>query len=500
MNHDQFDNLTRELASNISRRSFLKIFVGGIASFVISSLFEFDNKELQGVKRVAAQMTCQPDNNVTIPCDQLNNYLHDCGVICPDGHRKYDHGGCTSYSVNAPNEATLDAGSLSDPYRNRVTKQTCFDATFTWRWTFVNPPDSRMINFTPAGIPCCIDACNREVSEVLDQLAEHEGQHRFNIQSAFDDVNTLWTRKPFTGCGKNQKAALLDLKSRVSKAQAETKKQFDTAVTQEPPQPRAIDCLKCIEGDPCLRCVDNNCQRKFCPDCTECNPITGNCDPVTAGAMVLSSSTGCTVCCDASQCQTCDPITNTCVSTCVDCETCQNGTCVSTCSACETCQNGTCVTTCSACETCQDGTCVSTCGSGFTCCNGECCAFGGVCCNNGTTNCCAVGSTCCPGPGTAEHCCPEGWQCCGDGCCSETEGYTCCNGSCCAPGGVCCRINDDPTKCCSKGSTCCPGPGTAEHCCGPDYECCGDACCHLDYVCCSPGCCQVGPEWCFLCN
>lgn len=295
------------------------------------------------------------------------------------------------------------------------------------------------------------------------------------MQSALDKVNTHWQAKHITGCGKTPGMAMRDLRTQIRREEAMTRRNFTLEANKEPPQPRPYDCGFCRPGG-----LDEVCR------CGQCVSSTS--------VVVLSAlqEDGCTVCCDASKCEICDPATNTCVSTCSACQTCQDGTCVDTCGECMLCDNGVCVSTCGecttcnpdtgacepcrACQVCENGICVDHCGECShcepegcvsDCVDGEHCC-GGQCINLSQYKCCTTlaGSFVCPSNldccASSQTCCdPNVEQCCEGGCMRYGDS-SCVAGACipCSGDQFCClKADGSPHGCCESDYTCDPERG-----------------------------------------
>lgn len=129
--------------------------------------------------------------------------------------------------------------------------------------------------------------------------------------------------------------------------------------------------------------------------------------------------------------------------------------------------------------------------------------------NDCTDACNAPGHACCPTSCPGNHCCGEGNVCCGPTQCCAAE--ACCGNFCCSVNqkcvdpnqGICCATDAGPVcgnSCCSAGQFC-ADPGR-QICCPPQTVLCGLGCCPTgqlcinNSVCCDPGSSNCGGQCC----
>lgn len=140
---------------------------------------------------------------------------------------------------------------------------------------------------------------------------------------------------------------------------------------------------------------------------------------------------------------------------------------------------GACGNRCKAGVDCIRGVCG--CDEGERSCGDDCCPEDQLCCAH---TCCAPGVVSCDGPGNTCGC-AEGDTICGGACCGENR--VCCNGTCCPEGTAFCDLISGgccpPERtcagiCCAQGETCTNG----SVCCSAE-RLCGDVCCPLGATC-----------------
>lgn len=449
MDNKRFDELTRGIAQGVSRREALKLFVAAIAGIGIGDIFKFNGEELTTETQTAsAAVACRPTNVISFPCNQLNDYIKNCGVIAPiTKTRKKNKRGYTEAQWQYPTHSTRISTGVPYPasvQRGRRLLTWCVDARATWQWTWKKPPVYTIMDYTPSDNACCATRCQKEFSEWRKAIEIHEQTHVLYMENALKKVNMHWQLKHIIGCGTSPGTALRDLRRQTRLREAETMRQFNKEFNREPPTSRGHNCNLCREAGLNEVCCSG-----------QCVSLT------TAGALSVAHQDGeCSVCCDESQCQTCDPATNTCVSTCGECTTCNSDTgACEPCRACQVCENGTCVDHCGECSHCGPEGCLPDCVTGEHCC-------GGQCINLSQYQCCITSAGSFP--------CPSDMQCCPGGlCCDRTNQY------CCEEGGVySCKTYGDSScvfgACipCSSNQFCClKADGSPHGCCEADYTC-----------------------------
>jgi hypothetical protein len=212
-------------------------------------------------------ITCQPNNDITLDCSQLNSYIAACGVICPDGQRLLGKGGCTN----------ANASANRDPYDisfSRAGAFWCASATVTA--TFSASPQSSTINFTQSPKACCPQTCTNEINAVEDQLKAHEQAHVKNINAAIADANKLWRNRAFTQCAMTKTKAKAALSSAVTSSYDNTIAALEKKFAAEPAQARPIDCTKCTPASSNQTCCKGACVN-LCPNGAPPDPATCAC-------------------------------------------------------------------------------------------------------------------------------------------------------------------------------------------------------------------------------
>lgn len=297
MDGRHFDAIVRTVAAARSRRQVLRMLLGSAAGVVGGTVRH------RGALPATATVTCRNDNLVTVPCAQLNDYIRDCGVICPDGGtRLRNHGGCTQGGVIKPVRRTVD---LASPPKKRGNRW-CAKRRVTIAWEVTVAPQSTLIDYQPGGDLCCPDVCQREVAEVIRQLTIHEEGHVAFFDLAAAEATGAWQQRLFNECDntpQKTKDALDDAERRALRA---TEADIRRTITTEPPQARLIDCAKCAERqagvcpsssgvtcatkDECCAdysgqydCLGGQCCLAKGADCTTGSCCSGNCQNANGG-------------------------------------------------------------------------------------------------------------------------------------------------------------------------------------------------------------------------
>ena len=199
-----------------------------------------------------------------MPCNQLNDYIRACGVICPDGTHLQGKGGCTVCR-------TRFVRTMSPiTFRENLFNQQCASTTVTVRWAVLRL-ESDVIRYRPTA--CCPEVCATEIAEVEAQLEAHEAEHRANYETAIAQANADWMGRRFGACGGTGSLARRMLLDQISAAQRKTLGALVDACEMEPPQPRDIDCAKCLPARPGQGCVNGTCQETVCPDSSRCPQV-----------------------------------------------------------------------------------------------------------------------------------------------------------------------------------------------------------------------------------
>jgi hypothetical protein len=313
MTETGFDDLTRDLAAGkLSRRQRLRTLIALAGGMFFNPYFRFSGKNrplVLGVARASAQTipTCQSTNNISIPCEELNAYVAQCGVICPDGNALPGSGGCTIPNIS--NQITR----FDDISFSKVGKQWCASTTITWVW--LADPQTSILSWSPSEPPCCAQSCNNEIANVLGQLQAHENEHVAIINNVIANVNSIWSNRVFQDCAKTKKDAEAQLEINITSQKAQTETFVNQQIAEEPDQPPPINCGLCTpaatQGMIC--CVppppvggDGICVNPACTNGQVFNPTTCLCE----------CPTGLTPC--GTQC--CQPN-----------QVCQNGQCIDLC-------------------------------------------------------------------------------------------------------------------------------------------------------------------------
>src|SRR5215471_10009554 len=74
--------------------------LAAIAAIAIVHAAPWDVSGSTGDLVSRAPISCFNDNSVRIPCDDIDNYINQCGVICPNGTRVIGSAGCTNLAYS----------------------------------------------------------------------------------------------------------------------------------------------------------------------------------------------------------------------------------------------------------------------------------------------------------------------------------------------------------------------------------------------------------------
>jgi len=242
---------------------------------------------------------CSDTNLVTVPCNGLNDYIRDCGVICPSGIRLLGRGGCTDWQV----DSNYQISSISFGRGLGFEDQTCASAMVSVNWILQSA--SSVIDYQPTA--CCAKECGDEVAEVTRQLEAHEAEHRTNCEAAVAEANRVWAARRITACGSDRSSARKRLNLQFAAARQTTQESIAAECHREPAQPRKIDCAKCIPSKAGQKCVNGVCmeerctQSSRCPQLVDCSQRGKLChctqstegDIRCAGRVVCSTATPC---------------------------------------------------------------------------------------------------------------------------------------------------------------------------------------------------------------
>jgi len=255
MRPTDFDEFTKALGAARSRREMLKILGGAVTvgAFGAPTVSSPRHVGLRPALRRASQQSCSATNKVSTRCTSLNDYAMKCGVICPDGTRLLGKGGCTI--PNAQGKLPDWHGHVT--YNKRVGRGWC--ASTMVSGTFTADPKSTTLDWTPSQPACCSDVCDAEVKAVLNMLAQHERRHREIIVNAVAASTSAWTNRTFSACGGSKTAAGKALDNKITNAYNAEVAKLEKEFKQEPPQPRPIDCSKCIPKSSSNECCNGAC-------------------------------------------------------------------------------------------------------------------------------------------------------------------------------------------------------------------------------------------------
>jgi hypothetical protein len=494
MNHNQFDDLTRKLANGVSRREFLKTLALGVVSVVLpwSNVKSAIVATSRGPCNQQPPYPPNPDSNklgTDSSCSDFNARLRRGTAyyqwepdpfdptMCKyeEGFDSEAHGGITV--------ANFSVGEFTFQYETKRQAKG-WTAGTTAPVKFSVSMLQTIYKLTWAGGCTCSD-----YNRVQGVIETHE-RHHFQ-----DNENILRLVTNHEICSKELKPRNYSTRPgtfyRTEDLAIEALRQVITNAREA--------VLKCIKkhSDTCDKnfhnctCDPND---KVCTtSCESCRGTELNCGTCSS-TNALSSATAfsftsavalqdgdCPLCCDVTQCETCDSTTGTCVSTCSACQTCQGGTCVDLCGPGTHCDpvTGSCVSICNACENYDPATntCISTCGECMHCENGACVQTCTACevCDSATNTC-------------VSHC--DGCMHCENGLCVRTctDTEVCCGDQCINPSEFnCCITRDNGSLPCPNGYICCSGGD----CCPPNMQCCGGQCVSYDVAHCAH---------CFPCN
>jgi hypothetical protein len=314
MDTNSFEGLTRAVGRTTSRREALAILAGAAVAAVLPDLVGRSSTARAaeaGRATAAGAISCNDLNIVaSADCTDLALYIIQCGVVCPDGDRKRNWSGCTSFDaspVPSYGEVTLYEGLFS-PWCARQT------VSINWR---VDLNDSTSITMIPPPA-CCQAECNAEIARWEGAVRVHEQGHRDYNWGLIAQANADWAGKIITGCGETQSdarnALRLAVHNRIWQAADEIQQ---ASLAYEPADPGdPVNCLKCNPGGACSSCVNGSCRTcngQCCPtpsspaNCcgpgwTCCGSGRGCCDP----GWHCCSDWGCcrndSYCCEGGSC------------------------------------------------------------------------------------------------------------------------------------------------------------------------------------------------------
>ncbi len=256
----------------------------------------------------------------------------------------------------------------------------------------------------------------------------------------------------------------------------------------------------CNANNICCGIGETGCGSACCTSEEKC--VNGSCVPFCDPPLILHSGLFNKVCCSPCEqgysdevgmmycssnckdtCGICDSATGQCTpspgyklcgaSCCGSCQICDNGTCRN-CNACEHCDaNGECIAITGS-QPCGEGSAAACCGPGQVCDDGICktCEESGLRCYTTVNGVCVrrednpvmcvdtIGNW--PTYSRSTYCYPVGIQCCG------TRGQTCQDQA------ICCPHPNGSAHCCNPGYSCCPrtiNGVTQMTCCAPNQSC-----------------------------
>jgi hypothetical protein len=231
----------------------------------------FDARMLAEVPRkVFARSSCSRENFVNVPCEQLNDYIRDCGVFCPDGTQAKGEGGCTVCNID------WQRPPLSPTFEQNPFGFNGVCASAVVNVSFVDAlPGSTVIDYQPT--VCCEQQCKDEIAEVTAQLRAHEDGHQAQKEAAITKANRDWKARRLTSCGKDRQEAEKRLVLDVSRAIQDTVDKIVAECRRHPRQARPIECAKCVparQNQSCIsgKCVESPCSRSSqCPRVIDCS-------------------------------------------------------------------------------------------------------------------------------------------------------------------------------------------------------------------------------------
>jgi hypothetical protein len=234
----------------------------------------------------ALTIACNDSNTVSLPCDQLRDYVSKCGVICPDGSRLPRAAGCTSCGFLP--ERT------DSPFvcRENALGQQCASSTVNIRWVIALSEQS-IISYEPSEPPCCPQACAAEIERFEREARAHEAIHQANFEAAVARANRDWAGRRFIACAPSCPEARRMLFSRIAEAQRATENEIGAECEKEPlgPTPQFPACGKCVPARSGQRCVDGRCQEASCERSSRC-PTAVDCSRKGQLCLCLRTAEG----------------------------------------------------------------------------------------------------------------------------------------------------------------------------------------------------------------
>ena len=482
MNHDQFDNLTREFGKGISRRNALKLLFWG----TLGSIFlRYGVEEANAAPQLACpDLNSWPDHHKKAGClpqcpgippafpPNPPENIVDGNVSCSEFRQIRRLGALlvpTWYDCNlcdyAPIYEDSTNGMHSKRFQGSIPSFTpnIYSSPKSGKVTAQSGPlklsfsvDSAIYKFE--WNPCCSTnrrECLDEYTRWQYELQHHEEGHALTNNAIVREVNNNSSPcyfpqdiRSYEGTGNTQVEAEDDLYRNIQKH---------------------IDTIRCCMWDQARERIVEVHGSKTRPvpeyvvhtmNCEKCPP--GTCDGSTYCLSRELDDEGQAIgqCCGPTEqcvnftcqpracqdCETRNPSTGLCEPVdCGDpCLECRNNSCQPKCGgagACQTCQNGTCIDNCVGCMHCENGLCVRTCTDNESCCGDQC--------YNGSQfrPCGPAGDGC--------YLCPSNTECCaGSQSCCDTTVSRCCGGQCVPYG----NFNCGECRPCNPGQVCCIGP------------------------------------------
>jgi hypothetical protein len=243
----------------------------------------FDARILADLPRAIFAGNCS-GNTLSVPCNELNDYLKDCGVVCPDGRLRPGEFGCTICDPQPSATRVLASSSSADFGEHCVTEVV----SVFWEPT---QPQTSVISYQPTA--CCDQQCKDEIADVTSQLQAHERSHRAVCGDLIAEANVVWLARSFTACGPTARLAGVGLSRQIKSAIAETRRTIVNTYNKspEPEQARMIECAKCIPAQPGRACVNGSCT-EACSRSSRCPDLRVDCSRAGRSCFCTSDTEG----------------------------------------------------------------------------------------------------------------------------------------------------------------------------------------------------------------
>jgi hypothetical protein len=274
MGTHRFDELTRAAAGEVPRRRLLALLAtaagGALVTGIVSGFGSRAGTAHAGTAQRAgtgqraalAAVTCTGTNHVdgSLTCGQFKNqYVPQCGVICPNGQPRPGWAGCTSWQYESSPATGPIRGPITyseDPFLGGV----CASRTTNWSFTILDN-SSDILHYRPTYPLADPATCHAEIDRFTNELLAHEEGHRINFANAVAEAGSLWTDRRFRSCAETQWQAAKSLNSNITAAANRTLETIRLAAEHEPPQAQ-LDCGRCIPPCPSwapIQCSPGSC-------------------------------------------------------------------------------------------------------------------------------------------------------------------------------------------------------------------------------------------------